>query len=112
MSDFQTIVLRPGSGEVAVSFQGQLVDAVIPEWGFHIPDTFKTITAPAGHTRTNTVPVKFLEVGELLPTDFMSRVPQGPREFFSTQASLRYKSSQNIDQKLESHFQGTMVEAP
>ena len=66
MSDIQTIILQPGSGEVAVSFQGQLVDAVIPEWGFHIPDTFKTITALAGHTRTNTVPIKFLKVGELL----------------------------------------------
>ena len=75
MSEFQTIVLQPRTDKVAVSFQCQLVDAVIPEWGFHIPDSFKSITAPAGHTQNNTVAVSFLEVGELLPSDFMSRVP-------------------------------------
>ena len=89
--DFQTLLMNSDPGQVSVSYQGKLVDTVYTELGFRTPAEFSTATAPAGHTMLNTVPVSFIHEHEKLPPGFILALPQGSREYFATQASLRYK---------------------
>ena len=86
---FQTLVMNNDSDMIAVSHLGQLVPYFLSDGTCRAPADFSTASAPAGHTLTNTVPVKFLSDEELLPQAIIDSIPQGSREYFATQANLR-----------------------
>lgn len=88
-SDFQTLLVSNIPDQARVSFNGALVHHVFAELGFRTPAEFGNSTSPAGHTRTNTVPVGFIEEIEKLPADFIQNLPQGSKEYFATLACLR-----------------------
>lgn len=88
--EFQTLLPRQGSDLVDVSFRDQIVSIVYSEIPFRTPADFPTASGPAGHTILNTVPVTFLSEAEKLPGGFIQGLPLGSKEFFATQANLRY----------------------
>ena len=88
--DFQVILLQEDTDQVAVSRAGQLVDSFYTTIEFRITANFETATAPGGHNRKNTVPASWLGEEMKLPTDFISNIPAGSREFSANQAGLRW----------------------
>ena len=95
-STAQILVLSVDSDVVAVSHHGKLVDKFDERAGFRISADFGKSTAPSGHTDFNTAVVKFIEEKEHLPTAFIGEVPVGPKEFFATQANLRYGGAEKL----------------
>ena len=89
-STAQILVMSVGSDKVSVSHHGKFVDRFDKDAGFRVPADFAKSTAPSGHTDFNTAVVNFIEEKELLPVDFIGQVPIGPKEYFATQANLRY----------------------
>ena len=86
----QVLVMTPSSDKVQVSFQGSFVEEHNSAEGYKVPSEFKKAMAPSGHTDFNTAKVNFLDKEELLPDQFIPQIPVGPKEFFATQANLRY----------------------
>ena len=89
-STAQILVMSVGSDKLLVSHHGKFVDRFDKDAGFRVPADFAKSTAPSGHTDFNTAVVNFIEEKELLPVDFIGQVPIGPKEYFATQANLRY----------------------
>ena len=89
-STAQILVLSADSDKVSVSHHGKLVNKFDVRAGFRISADFAKATAPSGHTDFNTAVVKFIDEEECLPPEFIGQVPVGPKEFFATQANLRY----------------------
>ena len=87
--EYQVLVLQEGADMVSVSRAGQLVDSFFTATEFRAPADFKTATAPAGHSKNNTVPISWLEENMTLPKDFINNIPAGSMKFFANQAGLR-----------------------
>ena len=89
-STAQILVMTVGTDDIRVSHHGKFVDNFDEKAGFRVPADFAKSTAPSGHTDFNTAVAKFIDVSEHLPDGFIGQIPIGPKEFFATQANLRF----------------------
>ena len=79
------------ANKVLVSVDGSIPEIVDSTKGFRVPTSFDLISSVSGHSFMNTAAVVFLDKPQLLPQGFIDkRIPQGPKEYFATVASLRH----------------------
>ena len=89
-SSAQILVMTPGSDIIHTSKNGAFVEVHNPGDGYRVPAEFAKATSPAGHTDFNTAHVTFLKNEELLPDQYIDQIPVGPKEYYATQANLRF----------------------